>query len=147
MHYFIVLVIISVCVKCFFFSFLFSSWFFCHFDIDVCMYLYFFWLSSGFWCWWCTAPRACKLLRGTQIRVIIIIITRLLFRLLLRRLLQLVTRNWCWQQLISLQFLLLDNRFVWPTSILLTFSSLSSLFPLLPIFFRRKREYLRIYLN
>ena len=22
------------------------------------------WLSSGFWCWWCTAPRACKFVRG-----------------------------------------------------------------------------------
>ena len=53
MHYFIVLVIISVCVKCFnidvriystlllllFFSSFFSSWLFCHFDIDVCIYI------------------------------------------------------------------------------------------------------------
>ena len=38
MHYFIVLVIIYVCVKCYFFVlFCFvSSWVFCHFDIDVC---------------------------------------------------------------------------------------------------------------
>ena len=54
MHYFIVLVIISVCVKCFnidvriystlllllFFVVVVvvSSWLFCHFDIDVCIY-------------------------------------------------------------------------------------------------------------
>ena len=37
MHYFIVLVIISVCVKCFN-NFFVSSWLFCHFDIDVCIY-------------------------------------------------------------------------------------------------------------
>ena len=37
MHYFIVLVIISVCVKCFN-NFLFHPGFFCHFDIDVCIY-------------------------------------------------------------------------------------------------------------
>ena len=55
MHYFIGLVIISVCVKCFnidvriygtllhpppplFFFFFFPSWLSCHFDIDVCIY-------------------------------------------------------------------------------------------------------------
>ena len=78
MRYFIRLVIILVCVKCcnidvriystlvllssffsFFFLFfislflfLFSSWLFCHFDIDVCIYstcpfFFFFWIVKG----------------------------------------------------------------------------------------------------
>ena len=42
MHYFIVLVIISVCVKCFNIFWFVSSWYFCCFDIDVCSTCTFF---------------------------------------------------------------------------------------------------------